>query len=221
MSDVPQDTMPLVSVMDQLPQTTASEDIRVESPLHHVDFESVASEGAGKSGVVLQELSLLGHLVVRGSVENLAFVNGIEKVLGVPLPGPLGSAESGEISIRWISPDEWLVIVPGEDAFRYECSLREAINGHFAIVNVSGGQTVLQLSGESTRAVLMKLTSYDVHDRNFPVGKVVTTVIAKTQAVIRRTGIDSWELVVRRSFCDYVWLWLRDACSEFGLTVTS
>ncbi len=59
----------------------------------------------------------------------------------------------------------------------------------------------------------------DVHDRNFPVGKVVTTVFAKTQAVIRRTGDKNWELVVRRSFADYTWLWLQDACKEYGLVV--
>jgi len=37
--------------------------------------------------------------------------------------------------------------------------------------------------------------------------------------VIRRTGEQQWELVIRRSFADYVWLWLQDACAEYGLVV--
>jgi len=127
--------------------------------------------------------------------------------------------EAGDISIRWISPDEWLVIAPGTLVFDLEKKLREAIDGHCSIVNVSGGQTVITLSGKDAVNVLKKSTGYDIHDRNFPVGKVVTSTFAKTQTVIRRTGAESWELVVRRTFADYVWLWLQDACAEYGLTV--
>ena len=116
-------------------------------------------------------------------------------------------------------PDEWLVILPGNQAFEVERELRANMDGHYAIVNVSGGQTVLTLSGIDAVKVLKKSTPYDVHDCNFPVGKVVTTVFAKTQAVIRRTGEKNWELVVRRSFADYTWLWLQDACKEYGLVI--
>ena len=69
------------------------------------------------------------------------------------------------------------------------------------------------------RDVLMKSTSYDVHPDNFPVGKAVGTVFAKSQLVIRHTAEDTWELLIRRSFSDYWWLWLQDASAEFGLSV--
>ncbi|WP_229775730.1 sarcosine oxidase subunit gamma family protein, partial [Pseudomonas laurentiana] len=29
----------------------------------------------------------------------------------------------------------------------------------------------------------------------------------------------TWELLIRRSFSDYWWLWLQDAANEFGLNV--
>ncbi len=206
---------PAVAVMNLLPGAEP----RAESPLHHADLATVAAEGPTQGGVCLQEQKLLGHLVLRGSSDNTLFMTGAEQALGVALPGPLQSAERGELSVRWISPDEWLVVVPGARAFALERELRSAMGGHYAIVNVSGGQTVLSLSGPDARRVLQKSSPYDVHDRNFPVGKVVTTVFAKTQAVIRRTGEESWELVVRRSFADYVWLWLQDACAEYGLVV--
>ena len=38
---------------------------------------------------------------------------------------------------------------------------------------------------------------------------------------IRHTGEDTWELVVRRSFADYFWLWLQDASAEYGLQVAA
>ncbi len=208
-----------VAVMDLLPGEGSETSPRADSPLAHADLGTLASRGPSEGGVCLQELKLLGHLVLRGDINNAAFAAGAEKALGTALPGPLQSAENGELSVRWISPDEWLIVVPGKQAFAMERELREALDGHYAVVNVSGGQTVLSLSGPKAREVLMKSTPYDVHDRNFPVGKVVTSVFAKTQAVIRRTGEESWELVVRRSFADYIWLWLQDSCSEFGLVI--
>ncbi|WP_218060855.1 sarcosine oxidase subunit gamma family protein, partial [Pseudomonas defluvii] len=57
------------------------------------------------------------------------------------------------------------------------------------------------------------------HPNNFPVGKAVSTVFAKSQLVIRRSSEDTWELLIRRSFSDYWWLWLQDAANEFGLNV--
>ncbi len=203
------------ALMDQLP----GQGPRGESPLHHADLASMASKGPRDAGVELQELKLLGHLVLRGSLQNKSFCSGFAEVMGFALPGPMQSEVLGEASVRWIAPDEWLLIVPGADAFSLEKRLREVIEGHFSIANVSGGQTVLLLAGKDAVKVLKKSTGYDLHDSNFPVGKVVTTTFAKTQAVIRRTEAQTWELVVRRSFADYVWLWLQDACAEYGLTV--
>ncbi|RML93225.1 Sarcosine oxidase, gamma subunit, partial [Pseudomonas syringae pv. maculicola] len=77
----------------------------------------------------------------------------------------------------------------------------------------------LELTGPKVRQVLMKSTSYDVHPDNFPVGKAVGTVFAKSQLVIRRTGEETWELLIRRSFSDYWWLWLQDASAEYGLSI--
>jgi sarcosine oxidase subunit gamma len=67
--------------------------------------------------------------------------------------------------------------------------------------------------------VLKKSIPLDVHPSQFPVGKVAGTVFAKSTALVRRSGEDSWELVIRRSFADYIWLWLQDASREYGLVI--
>jgi sarcosine oxidase subunit gamma len=209
-------TRPVCAQLDQLP---GQQGPRAESPLYHADLASMASKGPTEGGIQVQERQQLGHLVLRGSLESSAFVKGFAEVMGFALPEPLQSAEAGEASVRWISPDEWLLIVPGAEAFGLEQRLREQIDGHVAIVNVSGGQTVLMLTGKDAVNVLKKSTGYDFHASQFPVGKVVSTTFAKAQAVIRRTGEQSWELVIRRSFADYIWLWLQDASAEYGLVV--
>ena len=104
-------------------------------------------------------------------------------------------------------------------AFDVETRFRDEMDGHYSLVNGSGGSTVLELSGDNVVDMLKKCTPIDLHPSEFPVGKVVSTVFAKSTAVIRRTGEKQFELVIRRSFSDYLWLWIQDASREFGLVV--
>lgn len=194
--------------------------VKAESPLHHADLPSLVGKGRKNAGVTLREHKFLGHLTLRGDGRDPAFAGGVFKALGLELPVALTVVANGEMSVQWLGPDEWLLIVPGGQEFAVEQKLRDALEGqHIQVVNVSGGQTLLELSGPNVREVLMKSTSYDVHPNNFPVGKAVGTVFAKSQLVIRRTGEETWELLIRRSFSDYWWLWLQDAAAEYGLSI--
>ncbi|EPC00444.1 hypothetical protein L861_14315 [Litchfieldella anticariensis FP35 = DSM 16096] len=169
----------------------------------------------------MRERPLLGHLILRGGA--IVLDEALREELGINLPGqPQGLVldASGERSVQWLSPDEWLIIVPGGEEFELENRLRARLgDAHYSIVNVGGGQTVLELSGEKAREVLMKSVVYDVHPSHFPVGKGVTTVFAKATVIIRRPTEDCWELVVRRSFADYCYRWLLDAGEEYGIGV--
>ena len=67
--------------------------------------------------------------------------------------------------------------------------------------------------------VFLKSTPVDLHASEFPVGKVVSTVFAKSGAMICRVAEGRFALVVRRSFADEIWLWIQDASREYGLVV--
>lgn len=192
---------------------------QVESPMAWSYQQHPAPRANGQAGVVLREKALMGHLVLRGGA--IVLDEAVRATLGMNLPAKPNALEhddSGERSIQWLSPDEWLVIVPGGEEFKLERALREALgDAHFSIINASGGQTVLTLSGANAREVLMKSTSYDVHPNAFPVGKGVITVFAKATVVLRRPSETHWELVVRRSFADYCYRWLLDASAEYGI----
>jgi sarcosine oxidase, subunit gamma len=204
------------AVMNQVPAA----EIQGQSPLHHAELESLAKQGPQTGGVHLREKKLLGHLTLRCNPENAGQLAAVERVLGTGLPlKPLTSVEQGDYSIRWISPDEWLILVPGLQAFDIESKFRDEMAGHYSLVNSSGGSTVLELCGENVVDVLKKCTPVDLHIKQFPVGKVVSTVFAKSTAVIRRSDEMCFELVIRRSFADYIWLWLQDASREFGLVI--
>ena len=208
--------MTTVNVYQQRP----AEGVKVETPLHHADLASLVGKGRNNAGVVLREKKLLGHLTLRGDGHDPLFAGAVHKALGLELPSALKVVYNGETSLQWLGPDEWLLIVPSGEELAAEQKLREALAGlHIAVVNVSGGQTLLEMTGANVRELLMKSTSYDVHPDNFPVGKAVGTVFAKSQLVIRRADDTTWELLIRRSFADYWWLWLQDASAEFGLEI--
>jgi len=201
-----------VAVFDQ----NAGMGVLAESPLAHVS----GVKGGHTPGVVIREKAFLGYLTLRGNSEDVSFQEGVEQALGMPLPTEpmrLHQNQHKASSIQWLSPDEWLIVVQGGTEYETEMALRAELTGHFAVVNISGGQTLLTLSGSAALEVLHKSTVYDVHPRNFPVGKAVATTFAKATAIIRRPTEDIWELIVRRSFADYCYRWLIDASQEFGV----
>ena len=208
--------MTTANVYKQRPDSGA----KAESSLHQANLAGLIGKGRKNPGVTVREKKLLGHLTLRGDAKDPAFAEGVHKALGLELPVALSLVAKEDTSLQWMGPDEWLLIVPGGQEFAVEHALRAALAGlHISVVNVSGGQQLLELSGPKVREVLMKSTSYDVHPDNFPVGKAVGTVFAKSQLVIRHTAEDTWELLIRRSFSDYWWLWLQDAAAEYGLNV--
>jgi len=211
-------------VMDQFGADTSV----IETPLHHAELSAMATQtNVDDAGVHLNERGLTGQLVLRLRGDAVAASSAVESVLGVALPERLqftGDPLSYEaVSVAWLSPDEWRISCPIGQAFEIEQKLRTALTAvnetSHAILNNSGGFSVLDLSGPNALDVLKKSTGYDVRPSRFPVGKVVGTTFAKTGVTLLRTGDASWQLWVRRSFADYVWLWLQQSTSEFGLKI--
>ncbi|ORM65421.1 sarcosine oxidase subunit gamma [Pantoea rodasii] len=190
-----------------------------ESPLVWSYAQTGVPKVANNSGITLRERSDFAHLTLRGAAIELD--KALREVLQLSLPSqPLSLTQIGEYSAQWMSPDEWLLIVPQGEEFAIEQQLRAAMGAaHYAIVSVGGGQMLLELSGEQAINVLKKSVVYDVHPKNFPPGKGVMTCFATVTVILRRPTQDRWELVVRRSFADYSYRWLLDAGAEYGITV--
>lgn len=210
-----------IVVMDQFAKSV---DARTAEVVHtgqlNVDASRVGANNAAQ--VRLTEQSVTGLLMLRASSdEQIAALDvALQTHCGVALAQRLSSNTSGEYCVRWMGPDAWLLSCPLSSAFGVEQQLRSAVKGHIAIVQLSGGYTIFELSGAKALQVLQKSSGYDTHPDNFPVGKVVNTTFAKAQITLRavHTGDEaSYELIVRRSFSDYIWLWLQRASYEYGL----
>jgi sarcosine oxidase, subunit gamma len=213
-----------IAVMDQY----AGDNIPAHTPLQHVGLAELASATAHRTaGIELQEMPVTGQLILRVRGDLNAASEAIHGVLGAGLPSELqfneATTDTGRILIAWLSPDEWRIHCDLSAAYQLEESLRRALanvpNTSFAVVNASGGFTVLSLAGADVVSLLKKSTGYDVRDSNFPVRKVVGTTFAKATVTLLKTADNQWQIWVRRSFADYVWLWLQDASREYGLKI--
>ena len=172
------------------------------------------SEGPG---VVLRTLSVQGSLNLRGDPRDAGFRNAVATATGVELPvAPRTRRGVGDTAVYWLGPDEWLIVVPAGREAGLEQGLRDTAAGSFSIVDTSGANCFLNLSGPAVGYVLQKSSPYDFHPRNFPAGRCVQTVFAKASALVAANGDGSFDLVVRRSYIDYVRLWIEDAAEEYG-----
>ena len=93
---------------------------------------------------------------------------------------------------------------------------------HVAITDVSGGQTALHLRGRHVRDVLAKGCPIDLHPRAFRIGQCAQSHLGKAPVLIAQVEEQPYfELIVRRSFADYLWTWLESAAEEYGFEAAS
>ncbi|MCS5593206.1 MAG: sarcosine oxidase subunit gamma family protein [Porticoccaceae bacterium] len=208
-----------------------AETLSSESPLHY--FSKISSHPVSSNqlfngdlefGVVAKEVRLGSQLNLRGDVSDEQFVTGTAAVLGVALPTVPGTYQyNSDTVVYWLGPNEWLV-TSATDAIELELSLRLKINGHIAIVDVSGGQTLVNLRGHGVQGLLKKASGYDFASWNgaLPgIGRCAQTTFAKATAIVGNRTDGSFDLIIRRSFSDYIAQWLLDACQEVGCRIES
>ena len=204
-----------------------SERARRESPwaeFYPAERSAVLSGQAGQAGVQLQERPFLGHLNLRGEPTDTAFLEAVEAVVGFSLPlDPNTVTDGREVTALWLGPNEWLLLTPEDQQDRIAQALRTALGNVFsAVTDLSGGQTVINIRGTHARDVLSKGSPVDLHARVFGPGRCTQTHLAKAGVLIRHRGNSpSFDLMVRRSFADYVATWLKNAAEEYGVVVIS
>ncbi len=174
---------------------------------------------SGDVGVTIQIQADLGHINLRGSPENLEFVRIATNVLGQELPVIANSMTLGDHRVFWLGPNEWLILTSLDGTQNLVSRLREALQRqHACVTELSGGQIAMRISGPRVRDVLAKGCTLDFHPNEFEAGDCAQSGLAKANILIGR--IDEkpvFEIVVRRSFAEYLVLWLQHAATEYKL----
>ena len=192
------------------------------SPLDHYINTTGGAVPGGSAGVVISERPFLGNLNLRGNSSDAAFMAGVKRALGFALPIEPNTVSDGDgKQALWLCPDEWLIVTPKDEQAAVENALNEALDGVLrSVTDVTGGQTLISLSGENAREVLAKGCALDLHPRAFGEGRCAQTLVAGANVTLRWAGLEpSFDLIVRRSFAEYLALWLHDAALEYGMVV--
>lgn len=194
------------------------------SPLDKVLEAFRPKPGSQMPGLYLSERFSLGQLNLRGEARDTEFLERVERCLGIRLPvQPNTYTENNSVTSLWFGPDEWLLITcPGRESDTVR-ELRGSLQGLFsAVTDVTHNQTVLRVRGNRTLDVLGKGCSLDLHPTVFGPGCCAQTLLAKAGVAIRWVDHSpSFDLIVRRSFAEYLALWLKDAAEEYGFAASS
>tara|TARA_Y100001934_G_C12215647_1_gene708255 strand:- start:60 stop:677 length:618 start_codon:yes stop_codon:yes gene_type:complete len=187
--------------------------IEIETPIRHPGV------GGGVS-FWIQEYPFRTHVNLRGDPLDEGFMGVVAATTGVMLPrDPNTCVSNDRWHVSWLSPDEWLLMGPEDDAgVTVLADQLESL--HHALNEVSGGQTVFRVGGDAWRDVLASACPFDLHLRVFGEGACGQTVVAHTNVVLIFVNDDprgeALDIVVRRSFTDHLARWLMDAAIEGG-----
>jgi sarcosine oxidase, subunit gamma len=142
------------------------------------------------------------------------------ELLGVQLPTAVSTyAKSGDTTVIWLGPDEWLVTGTALAGPELEARLREALAPHGGVaVDVSGQRTMLKLRGAHSRDVLAKGCALDLHPQVFGEGTAAETMLGQAGVILLALNAtaDDYRILVRSSFARYLADWLLDAAEEYA-----
>lgn len=184
-----------------------------ESPL--VQIELGEPKGNAPS---IEEKPFQGYINLRGRPGHTGFIAGVLKVLGVEAPTDANTViDAGENRVYWLGPDEWLVVTPAGQQERVKNELLNALDGVFSsVVDNSSGLTSIRVSGNNAAALIATDCPLDLHARAFKPGQCAQTRLARAGMVISPLADGAgFDLIIRRSFADYLLLWLQDAAIAF------
>ena len=161
--------------------------------------------------------SSLGHINLRGKFGDSPFLAKVEDLLGQNIPLEPNTASINKHRIFWLGPDEWLILTPVNATATLVENLQHTLATMHASVNdISGGQIALRLTGSTVRDIFAKGCTLDFHPRVFGEGMCAQSGLAKTNVLIGMVHAPhSFDVIVRRSFSDYLLRWLKEAAAEY------
>jgi len=184
-----------------------------QSPLVQIRLEEPHA-GAPR----IEEKPFQGFINLRGRSENTGFQAATLKVLGCEPPiTPNTVVDSGDYRIYWLGPDEWLIMTPAGQQDELKAKLLKALAGVFsAVVDNTSGLTVLHITGDNAAALLATDCPLDLHARECKAGQCAQTRLGKAGMTLSPLADEAgFEVIIRRSFADYLLLWLQDAAVAF------
>jgi len=179
------------------------------SPLAHLKD----TRNAANLSISMSEVSDRGMIDLRGEAGSVKFRQAAKAALGIDLPlKPRSSAVKGDVTVLWLSVDQWLVCCPRNKAGGLVGNLRKNLGEiHSLAVDVTDARAIIRLEGDNVREVLMKGSSIDFTLPEYKAGLVRRLVFAEIAALAHIVADKpcTIDIYVFRSFADYTWKWIE------------
>lgn len=197
-----------------------------QSPLAHLHLDARAANDSEMTdtGVTMSERPLLGMVNLRGNAADPALAPAVKKATGVDLPDAVNrvTGKADGVHILGLGPDEWLIVTPAGGEHDAQAKLAKATADlHAAVTQVGEARTTIRIAGPNARETLNKGCALDLHPRAFGPGACAQTILARADMTLHQVADDAYDVIVLRSFAEYVWTWLEDAAGEYGVKVAA
>jgi sarcosine oxidase, subunit gamma len=161
-----------------------------------------ALNGASFQGfATVREIGPLGMITLRAKGVK-ALEKAVKSVTGTKLPAARKIEVNGDKACGWMSPDEYLLIVPYAEVTAALAALTKALSGeHHLAVDVSDARAIFRIEGDKAADVLRKLSPVDF-DTLAP-GELRRTRAAQVAAALWHQD-GGFTLVCFRSVAGYV-----------------
>ena len=170
------------------------------APMGNMTFAGIAT---------VREIGPLGMIALRATVNARGLAAAVHAVTGTALPHQRAILRQGECWTAWMSPDEYLLVLPRADVPAALTKLTAMMGGaHHLAVDVSDARSVFRIEGAGADAVISRLCPVDL--QHLPEGEMRRTRAAQVACALWRSdgGIT---LVAFRSVARYVFDILANA----------
>lgn len=192
-----------------------------QGPLDGLSLQQRAVAELGEAGVGIGEIRYEGAVNLRARRDDPQARDALTLSLGMALPATGETARRDGQVLLGLGPDEWLLLC--SKAPQTAESLDQSLASQFvAITDLSDNFTTLFVRGPRALDLLAKGVPIDLDPQIFPPGRCAQTLMSKAEVVLYR-GVADWSesymLLCRPSFAQYVFTWLQDAAQEYGLAI--
>ena len=110
----------------------------------------------------ITEVGPVGMISLRATADVKGLAKAVKAVTGTALPAPRQIVRAGTHAAGWMSPDEYLLILPYKETDAALALLEKALTGqHYLAVTVSDARAVFRVEGAKADQVLAKLSPVD------------------------------------------------------------
>ena len=175
------------------------------------------------NGIYINERDPVGKINLRGKSSDKEFMKNVGSVLDLVLPvEPNVKVSNNNISIIWLSPNEWLIETPKAETRKVLTLLQSTLNPQkTAITDVSFNRTILRIEGDHVYNLLSKFVVINLEEVLKTNYNVAQTIFIKIPILlIRNNGENetrSIDIHLNRSHAKYVYELLVDGCKILNI----